>query len=114
MPSTYDTRSRSRPLGITVLCAVGVLKALVAVVEILGILGTGNPLALVSLFFLALVGFKLLVLWGLWTLQGWAHTWAVWLYSLSALANVLTLNVAGLVIDVLIVVYLKATMKHFR
>ncbi|WP_158059058.1 hypothetical protein [Halorussus halophilus] len=112
MSSTYGRRSR--PLGVTIICLVGFLSAFFSLFKLLGVMGTGGPAAVFGLVGLVLLVGKVIVLFGLWTLQKWGYTWSVLLYSLSALLNLVTFSVFGLVIDVLLVVYLMSKADHFR
>lgn len=114
MPSTYSTRSRGRPLGVTILCIVAGLGALRTVALSLGILSSPTLFGLLGLVPLVLAVGKLLVLLGLWTLRAWGLKWAVAIYTISALRNLLGVNSFGLIIDVVIVVYLLIVADHFR
>ena len=114
MSSTYGSRSRGRPLGITVLCLLGFVGTFFSFFGMLGAMGGGGPFAVLGLFGLALVVAKGVVLYGLWTLQYWGYKWAVILYGLSALLDLVSLNLLALIIDVLIVVYLMSKADHFR
>lgn len=114
MPSTYDSRSRSRPLGITVLCVLGFVGVFFSFFSMLGVMGSGGPFAVLGLFGLVLVVGKGVVLYGLWTLQQWGYKWALVFYGLSAILDLLSLSILSLIIDVLIVLYLMSTADHFR
>lgn len=114
MSSTYDSRPRSRPLGITVLCVLGFIGAFFSSIGMLGVMGRGGPFALIGLVGLALVAGKAVVLFGLWTLEEWGYRWAIRLYALAAVLDLVTLSLISLVFDVLIVAYIASKADHFR
>jgi hypothetical protein len=114
MPSTYSSRSRGRPLGITILCILGFIGAFFSFFGMFGVMGRGGPFAIIGLVGLALVAGKAAVLYGLWTLQYWGYKWALRLYALSAVLDLVTLSLFALVIDVLIVAYIASKVDHFR
>lgn len=114
MSSTYGSRSRGRPLGITILCVVGFVGAFFSFFRLLGVMAGGGPFAVIGLVGLALVVGKMAVLYGLWTLQSWGYKWALGLYGLSAVLDLVTFSLLALIIDVLIVVYLASKADHFR
>jgi uncharacterized membrane protein (DUF2068 family) len=114
MSSTYDSRSRSRPLGITVLCLLGFAGVFFSLFGALGKMGSASPFALLGLFGLALAVGKGIVLYGLWTLQQWGFKWALVFYGLSALFNLVSFSLLALVIDLLVVAYLLSKADHFR
>jgi len=114
MPSNYDSRSRGRPLGITILCLLGFLGVFASLFGMLGVMGRGGPFAAIGLIGLALVAAKGVVLYGLWTLQQWGYKWGIRLYALAAILDLVTLSVVSLIIDVLIVAYIASKADHFR
>jgi hypothetical protein len=114
MPSNYDSRSRGRPLGITILCLLGFVGVFVSALGMLGAMGRGGPFAAVGLVGFALVAAKGVVLYGLWTLQQWGYEWGIRLYVLAAILDLVTLSILSLIIDVLIVAYIASKADHFR
>ncbi|UPV76355.1 hypothetical protein M0R89_19530 (plasmid) [Halorussus limi] len=114
MPSNYDRRSRGRPLGITILCLLGFLGVFASFFGMLGVIGRGGPFAVLGLVGLALVVGRGIVLVGLWTLQRWGYKWAIRLYVLSAILDLVTFSIVSLIIDVLIVAYIASKADHFR
>lgn len=114
MPSTHSSRSRNRPLGVTILCVLGFIGVFFSFFGMLGAMGHGGPLAIAGLLGLALVVGKAAVLYGLWTLQKWGHTWAVVVYCLAAILDLVSLNILAVIIDALIVAYLLSKADHFR
>ncbi|MFC4451461.1 hypothetical protein [Halorussus aquaticus] len=114
MPSNYDSRSRGRPLGITILCVLGFLGVFFSFVGMLDVIGRGGPSAVIGLAGLALVVAKGVVLTGLWSLQQWGYKWGIRLYALAAVLDLLTFSVVSLIIDVLIVAYIASKADHFR
>ncbi|MFC4549875.1 MULTISPECIES: hypothetical protein [Halorussus] len=97
----------------TILCVIGFLGATVSLFEALGVMG-GGPFAGVGLLMLALVVAKILVLYGLWTLQYWGYKWALVSYGLSAFLSLVTFKPLALILDVILVVYLLSVADHFR
>jgi hypothetical protein len=114
MSSTHRSRSRSRPLGITILCLLGFIGAFLSFFSLLGMIGGGGPFAIVGLVSLTIVVGKAVVLYGLWTLQHWGYKWALRLYALSAVLDLLTLSLLALIIDLLIVAYIASKADYFR
>ena len=114
MPSTYGRRSRSRPLGVTILCLLGALGAVPSLFRLLGMLGGGGVFGLLAFPSLVLVVGKIVVLFGLWTMREWGYRWAVALYSLSALWQLVTGGLGGVLVNVLVVLYLLLVADHFR
>ncbi len=114
MPSTYGSRSRSRPLGVSILCVLGFIGVFFSFLGMLGVMGGGGPLAIVGLVGLVLTVGKAAVLYGLWTLQQWGYKWALVLYGISALLNLVSLSIFAMIIDVFIVAYLLSKADHFR
>ncbi|WP_135854328.1 hypothetical protein [Halorussus salinus] len=114
MPSNYDSRSRGRPLGITILCLLGFLGVFFSFFGMLGVVGRGGPYTVVGLVGLALVVGKGVVLVGLWSLQEWGYKWGIRLYALAAVLDLVTLSILSLIIDVLIVAYIASKADHFR
>ena len=114
MPSTYGTRSRDRPLGITVLCILGFVGAALSAIKSLGLMARPGPGPMLGLLVLALTAGQVIVLVGLLNLRQWAYKWALLFYGLSALIDLLAFNPLSLLFDVLIVVYLLSKADRFR
>ena len=115
MPSTYDNRSqKKRPLGITILCILGVIGVVIAIFGSFGLMARGGPGPILGLFVLALSVGQAVVLYGLWTLQRWGYKWALVLYGLSAVLDLVTGSILSLIIDVLIIAYLLSKERYFE
>ena len=115
MPSPYGNRSRKqRPLGITILCILGVVGVVLGFVGSLGLMARGGPGPVLGLITLAVAVGQAVVIYGLWTLQRWGYKWALVLYGLSALLDLVTVSIFGLVIDVVIIAYLMSKADHFE
>ncbi|WP_435181948.1 hypothetical protein [Halorussus sp. AFM4] len=114
MPSTYGSRSRNRPLGVTVLCLLGFVGALFSLIDSVGMLGVPGPGPVLGLLGLMLTLAKLVVLVGLWNLQRWGHTWALIFYGFAGVLALLTVDPISLVINVAVVIYLMSKGHHFR
>ena len=112
--SATHSRSRDRPLGVTILCLVAGLGAALSLLGSLGRLATPSPLAIVGLVGLAVAAGKLLIIYGLWNMERWGYRWALALYALGALLSLVRFDLLGLAVDVLVVVYLTSKADHFR
>ncbi|UTF53345.1 hypothetical protein [Natronosalvus rutilus] len=103
----------SRPLGISIICVLGGLGFLFAWIPILQLLAYGGVGTLLAFVFTVVNVGMLAVLVGLWNMEGWALTWALVLYGLSALLDLVTLNVIGLLISLVILAYLLSVSDQF-
>ncbi|WP_459193506.1 hypothetical protein [Halosimplex sp. J119] len=101
--STRSAVSRTRPLGVTIICILAGLGALLGLLGSVVILGA-NPL--LGLFtFVVSVG-QLVAVVGLWNLHTWGWSLGVALYGLSGLIDLVTVDPFGAVISAIIVLYL--------
>ncbi|MGQ4911118.1 MAG: hypothetical protein ACP6KW_03030 [Candidatus Thorarchaeota archaeon] len=96
------------PLGVLILALIQALQALVlmvpgALLMIIPIIGWifGIPMFVIGFFLL-------FIAWGLFTLQSWAHLWAVVMNILGLVIAALNANVLGVVLSLLIVLYLQS------
>jgi len=100
-----------RPLGVTIICLLGILGFLVAWIPILGLAAGTSTTFLLALGLSVLNIASLAVLVGLWMMRRWAWILAILFYSLTAVADLLAVNVLGLFISVLIVVYRRSRAR---
>jgi hypothetical protein len=117
---TYGRNSRAVPLGIKIICVIGALRA------VFGLFGGftaffSSPLGFVVggiVVVLALA--KLVVVWGLWTLQSWAWTLTMVVWGFGFLMDVLRLftgNLAaifGIVIGGLLLAYVYSKREYYK
>ncbi|USZ73147.1 hypothetical protein [Natronosalvus halobius] len=103
----------SRPLGVSIICILGALGFLLAWIPILQLLAYGGFGAFIALVFTVINLGMLAVIVGLWNMEGWALTWALVLYGLSALLDLVTLNLVGLLISLVILAYLLSVSDQF-
>ena len=114
MPSNYGSRSRNRPLGVTILCVLGSIGVVFSVIGSLGLMGRPGPGPILGLLALVLTVGQAVVLVGLWNLQQWGYKWSLVFYGLSAVLSLVTFEPLSLLFDVIIVVYLLSKADHFR
>lgn len=109
-PSTAGPTSSRPPSGVVIICIVG---AIGVAFTLLGSLVALAASPILGLAFLALAAGYAFVLVGLWRLERWAWKWGLVLYGLGAFLDLLSANVIGLLISVLVVVYLLAIEDEF-
>jgi len=109
--STRRSVSRARPLGVSIICVLGGLGALLGILGGVVVLGT-NPL--LGMFTLVVSAGQLVAVVGLWGLHTWGWTLAVALYGISALLDLITVDPLGVVISTLIVLYLFTKRSLFH
>jgi len=110
-----------RPLGLTIICILGFLGAILGILGGLAIFGLGAFFGgmIEGMFWGALgalgsgIGIVALIIsivllyayYGLWNMKKWAWTWTMILEIISILLSLASLN-AGIIIPVIIVIYL--------
>jgi hypothetical protein len=77
------------------------------------IMGQGGGLLLVGLLLFALNAGQLYVLVGLVGLKPWAWTWALILYGLAALIDLVTVDILNFIITLVIIVYLFSKADYY-
>jgi hypothetical protein len=117
--SSYEYRDSSTardsaPLGIYIIAIIGGIVSLFGFFLTLMIMGQGGGLVLVGLFLFALNAGQLYVLVGLVRLEPWAWTWALFLYGLGALIDLVTVDFLGLIIGLVIIVYLVSKADYYE
>lgn len=118
------SRRRGPPLGLQVICVLGVLDAGLTLLRAALSLGLstilGAPIGgLGTVVAVAFALGQLTVIWGLWELQSWAWTAAVVVFGGSALTEAAGLligrgGVGSLVLTLVVLVYLLARRDLFR
>lgn len=112
--SSAGPRGRSTPLGIAIICILGGISAIRGLLAALSVLGIGGPFLVVGLVLAGLSLGKLAILYGLWTLQRWAWTWALVFYGASALVSLARFDLLGAALSVLVVGYVASKERHYR
>ncbi|WP_435101685.1 hypothetical protein [Halarchaeum sp. P4] len=113
--SQPSTSNRSAPLGVKIICALGALGVLVGVVGSFGLLASGSGLGVVlGLVTLGLSVGQAVVIVGLLNVQPWAWTWAMVLYGLSAVLDLLTVDLFALLVTLVIIAYLASVRDVYR
>lgn len=110
-PSTSRRTSSRPPLGVKIICIVGAIGVAFTLLGGLILLG---EVPLLGLVFFALAAAYAYVLTGLWRMERWAWMWGLVLYGLGVLFDLLTANVIGMVISIIVVVYLIAIEDEFE
>ncbi|WP_121820787.1 hypothetical protein [Halostella salina] len=110
-PTTPSTSPASRPdrdsapLGIKIICVIGFLGALFALLAAFRLLGVGGAAGSLGLVFLFLSLGQFVVYAGLWTLAGWAWKWALILEGLGIVLDLYELNAVGLLVGLVVFGY---------
>ncbi|MFC5970449.1 hypothetical protein ACFPYI_03820 [Halomarina salina] len=113
MASDYGRRNRSTPLGIYLVGGLAILGGVEGILGGLGQIGSivGIPFGVVSIV-LGVAG--VLVGLGLLTRSRTAYTVALLVFGLRALAALVTFDVVGLLIAVVVVGYLLSKSAYFH
>ena len=112
-PPSSQTR-KSAPLGIKLICILGVIAAILTLFVSFRLLGTGGPLASLGLLFIVLTFAYLVVIYGLWTVQPWGWTWGMLVFGFGALMDLFQLDIIGLLISIVIIGYLFSKKDYYR
>lgn len=107
-------REKTAPLGIKIICVLSALGVLIILLRsaIILLTGGGGSAVFIRLFFLALALGLTFDIYGLWTLQSWAWTWALVLFGADLLFNLLGIingdvsGIAGALVSLLILGYI--------
>jgi len=104
----------SAPLGIQVICAIGVLVSALLVIWGLSILSTGTPFSFLGVFGIALAGGYLIVSYGLWTLKPWGWTLGMIVFIIDGIVDISRVNATGVLISLLFIGYLYTKKDIYR
>lgn len=111
--SSKTSSADTAPLGIKIICVVFGLVSVFGLFPSLGILFHGRVFAPIGILLLAYFIGLLVVLYGLWTLQSWAWPWALVFLGTDALIKLVTVNVLGLLISFIVLVYIVSKEDHY-
>ena len=102
------------PLGVKIICVLGVITASLTVLLSVPIMFAGGPFVGVGMAFLVLGLVHFVVVYGLWTVQPWGWTWGMIVFGLAALADIAQGQALGLIISVIILGYLYTKKDVYR
>lgn len=108
------TEEEIAPLGIKVICGLGALGVLLVLFRNILILSAGGAggAAFISVLFIVLSFGLAVVIYGLWTLQSWAWSWALVFFGIDLLTNLLGVlsgdvtAIAGAIVSLIILGYI--------
>ncbi|WP_049971535.1 hypothetical protein [Haladaptatus cibarius] len=103
MSSSYS-RKQSAPLGIKILCMLGAISGILGIFGGLGTLFSSPVGIVVGTLAIGFSLAKLVVVWGLWTLQSWAWMLTIVVYGIGLLFDVLSLLAGNIFAIVSIIV----------
>lgn len=104
----------SPPLGIKIICALGVLGAILVFVISLQLVALGGPGVPLGGLFIGLTVAYLVVIYGLWTMQSWGWTWGMIVFVFGAILELLQFEIISLFISIVIIVYLYSKRDLYR
>lgn len=110
---TSSSGKDSAPLGIYIIAILGGFVCLLGFLPILAIMAQGGGAFLLGVILFGLNAAQLYVLVGLVNLQPWAWTWALILYGLTALMDLVTVDILGLLITLVILGYLFSKAEYY-
>ena len=102
------------PLGIIVIAVLGIIVTVFGLIAALGVVAQSGGPMLLGLFLVGLSGGQLLVLLGLLALKPWAWTWGLVLFGIGAFIDLMALNVVGLAVSLVIIVYLISKADYYQ
>lgn len=114
MGSPREQLPSTAPLGVKLICMLGVISASLTVLLAVPIALAGAPFVGIGMLFLFLGLVQFVVLYGLWTLQPWGWLWAMVLFGFGALMDVVQGNAVGLVVSVILLAYLYTKKGVYR
>ncbi|GAA0246464.1 hypothetical protein ACFFQF_05485 [Haladaptatus pallidirubidus] len=113
-------RTQSAPLGIKILCILGAISGIFGIFGGLGTLFSSPFGIVVGTLAIAFSLAKLVVVWGLWTLQSWAWMLTVVVYGIGLLLDVLNLMTGNLfaifsiIVGGLLLAYVYSKHDYYR
>lgn len=109
-----ETRPQSAPLGVKIIAALGIIGGILGLVGSVGFTAFGGLAGVVlGLFFAAFSVVVIVVNASLLSLKRWAWKAAIALNGLGAVLDLLTLEVLGMVISLVVLVYLYSKEEYF-
>ncbi len=108
--------TRTVPLGIKIIVVLGGLGSILALFSglALSLFSVGGFETLLGIIVAVFAVVKFVTLIGLWSLKRWAWTAAMVIYTLSALLDLLRVNIVGLLIAIIILAYVYSQRHLFR
>ncbi|NGM68774.1 hypothetical protein G6M89_07085 [Natronolimnobius sp. AArcel1] len=108
-----STGGTDRPLGVTIICGLGILGILVSFLPIFQLLGIGGVAATIALFLFGLNIAHLVVIIGLLNMSATALTWAYVFYGIGLLFDLIMFNLIGVLVSGIILFYLASVSHKF-
>ena len=112
--SSANAGNKSAPLGVKIICILGVIVSIFTFFMSLRIFAAGGPFVSLGLLFIFLTFAYLVVLYGLWTVQSWGWTWGMIVFVFGAITNLFELNIVGLIFSFVIIGYLYSKRGYYR
>lgn len=115
-PSRVEPTSErpTAPLGVKLYCLLGAIGTLFALPLSVRLVAEGGLFTAPSLVVLGFAVGQAIVLYGLWTLQPWAWTWAMVFLGLNLLASIVTVQVIGAIVGLLLLWYIGSKRSLYR
>lgn len=111
---TVSLPIESAPLGVKIVCVLGVIASFVTFFVSLELMTAGEPFAALGVLFILLTIGYLIVLYGLWTLRPWSWRWGLIAFAVNAILSLVQGNLVGFVVAVAIALYLTTKREHYR
>ncbi|NGM71168.1 hypothetical protein G6M89_19530 [Natronolimnobius sp. AArcel1] len=102
---------RSRPIGISLICVLGVLISILLVLISFRVLRMGDTETVLLYLFVALL--YLVVAYGLWTGQLWAWVVTLFIFGIDAVFDIAQDEIGGLLISVIFIIYLYHARAYY-
>lgn len=113
-PPSSGSHSPDRPLGVTIICALGILGFFLGFIPILDIASMGGSAgAALGLVLLVFNFAHLAIIVGLLNMSATALTWAYVYYGIDVVLDLVSLNILGMIISIIILAYLTSVSHKF-
>lgn len=106
--------NKSAPLGVKIICVLGVIGAIMLFFASFFMMGAGGPFIGFGLLFMLLALLHLVVVYGLWTVEPWGWTWGMVVFAFGAVMDVFQGQIFGLLISIVLIVYLYSKKDYYR
>lgn len=111
--SDVSSSSKTSPIGIKLLCIVGVLSSLQIVFNTVSILDSGGLQTIVGGVLLLGAVVQIIGFYGLWTLRFWGWVIVLVSFLLGVVISVVTINGLGAIIQSLLAYYVYSKHEHY-